>query len=247
MSLASRTRALLPLRVQPFARYHYERWRGLLERELPLLCAAIAPGDRVIDVGANVGVYTYALRRRGAIVEAFEPQPGCHDVLGAYASADSGVRLHPTALGAGRARATLRIPRVDGRLASGAASLVKDEENAEAESVDVEVRPLDSYEFDAVRAIKIDVEGAELGVLQGARETLARHKPLLLVEIEQRHHTDPIDRIFDAVLRMGYRGEFVLPGRGIMPLSEFKVDLHQRAPTREERRAYVNNFFFRPV
>jgi len=245
MSLASRTRALLPLRVQPFARYHYERWRGLLERELPLLCAAIAPGDRVIDVGANVGVYTYALRRRGAIVEAFEPQPACHDVLRAYAAADSGVRLHPAALGAEHARATLRIPRVGGRLASGSASLVKDEANAE--SVDVEVRPLDSYEFDSVRAIKIDVEGAELGVLEGAGATLARHKPLLLVEIEQRHHDDPIDRIFETVLGMGYRGEFVLPGRGVRPLSEFSVDLYQRAGAGNGDRVYVNNFFFRPV
>lgn len=245
MSLASRTRALLPLRVQPFARYHYERWRGLLERELPLFCAAIAPGDRVIDVGANVGVYTYALRRRGAIVEAFEPQPGCHEVLGAYAAADSGVRLHPTALGAVHARATLRIPRVGDRLASGSASLVKDEENAE--SVDVEVRPLDSYEFAAVRAIKIDVEGAELGVLEGGRATIARHKPLLLVEIEQRHHDDPIDRIFETVLGMGYCGEFVLPGCGITPLSEFRVDLYQRAPVGDGGHTYVNNFFFRPA
>ena len=80
MSFASRTRKLLPLRLQPPVRYHYERWRGLLERELPLFCSLIKPHDIVVDVGANAGIYVHALRRRGAIVEAFEPQPACSAV-----------------------------------------------------------------------------------------------------------------------------------------------------------------------
>ena len=62
MSFASRARGVLPLWMQPAMRYHYERWRGLLERELPVFCNQIKRHDVVVDVGANVGIYVHALR-----------------------------------------------------------------------------------------------------------------------------------------------------------------------------------------
>ena len=45
-----------------------------------------------------------------------------------------------------------------------------------------EVRKLDSYEFEGVGLIKIDVEGDELAVLEGAEQTIAREKPVIIVE-----------------------------------------------------------------
>ena len=49
--------------------------------------------------------------------------------------------------------------------------------------VQVPARTIDSYEFDEVDAIKIDVEGSELFVIEGARETIDKHRPSVQVEI----------------------------------------------------------------
>jgi FkbM family methyltransferase len=245
VSVASTVRQLLPPRFQPAVRFQYERWRGLLERELPLFCGMVQPGDLVVDVGANVGIYMHALARRGAVVEAFEPQPFCVDVLRAYAAANSKVHVHNVALGASDAHAVLRVPIVDGRAARGSASLMEGDQTGPAESIDVDIRTFDSYSFRDVKAMKIDVEGAELGVIRGAAATIAQSRPVLLVEIEQRHHAGPIGEVFREIEGMGYRGEFLLPGKGWRPIAEFRAEAHQRLEALNgEGGVYINNFLF---
>ena len=56
---------------------------------------------------------------------------------------------------------------------------------------DVELRTIDSFAFKDVRAIKIDVEGSELAVLAGGRETILRDRPPLIVELLTGAHADP--------------------------------------------------------
>jgi FkbM family methyltransferase len=238
---------MMPLWMQPAARYHYERWRGLLERELPIFCSQIKPQDVVVDVGANVGIYVHALRRCGAIVEAFEPQPECSAVLEAYAAAYPSVHVHTLALGDAESVVTLSVPIENGRLARTSATTRATSAGA-GETIRVPVRTLDSFELGRVNAMKIDVEGAELDVLRGAVRTIERARPLLLVEIEQRHHAGSIQAVFDCVTELGYEGTFLLPSRGLRPLSEFSAREHQRLDSDgQPTGVYVNNFIFRPT
>jgi hypothetical protein len=55
----------------------------------------------------------------------------------------------------------------------------------------VDVRTLDSFGFNDVRFIKADVEGSEREVLDGARETIARDRPMLLLELLSGTHENP--------------------------------------------------------
>ena len=217
--------------------------RGLLERELPIAIAAVGPGTRAIDVGANAGLYTYALSRTGASVEAFEPQAAWVRVLDAFASARPNVRVHQVALGDSRRNEMLHIPVNDGRARTGHASLRRPAAAARTESV--EVRPLDDFGFGDVALIKIDVEGAELGVIGGALETIARHRPLLLVEIEQRHHDRDIGEVFSMFRELRYLGHFLDERGRLTPIERFDVQRHQLAPLAGESAGpYVNNFLF---
>lgn len=244
MSFASRARGVMPLWMQPAMRYHYERWRGLLERELPVFCNQIERHDVVVDVGANVGIYVHALRRRGATVEAFEPQPACSAVLQAYAAVNRSVRVHSVALGAAPSMAKLSVPIDRGRLARGSAT-VRAVSQTVGETIVVPVRTLDSFEFERVDAIKIDVEGAELDVLRGATATLERAHPLLLVEIEQRYHAGSIAAVFAWLENLGYEGMVLLPGRGLRQVHEFDPSEHQRLDADGRPiGTYVNNFLF---
>jgi FkbM family methyltransferase len=239
-------RRSLPLRWQPPARFVYERMRGWLEREVPLVMRTVQRGNLAVDVGANVGIYTYALSRAGAVVEAFEPQPACTDVLDAYAGSHAGIHVHHVALGAEPGTATLHVP-IDGtRLRAGSASLLAGHATSVQQAVTV--RTLDSYALDDVALIKIDVEGFELEVLAGAGSTLARSRPLLLVEIEQRHHHGPIDGALARIAALGYEGFFLDERLRPNRLEAFNQDLHQPiAGPGSGSRPYINNFLFQPL
>lgn len=257
MSLASRLRRLIPLGHQPAARYRYEQWRRLAEREMADFCGRVRHGDHVVDVGANVGVYTHALTLRGATVESFEPQPELLPVLRAYAALHPNVHVHPVALGAIAGRARLAIPAESGAVrraegsvvcSSGAAfAIARGAESGLESGIDVDVRTLDSYGFADVRAIKIDVEGFELEVLRGAASTIARSRPVLLVEVERRHRMTPMDEVFAYVMGLGYRVSFLLPNTGWSPLAEFDASSHQRLSELANGGLYVNNFLCEPV
>ena len=58
-------------------------------------------------------------------------------------------------------------------------------------SYEVEVRRLDDFGFENVRFIKADVEGSEREVLDGARATIMRDRPVILLELLSGTHDDP--------------------------------------------------------
>ena len=62
----------------------------------------------------------------------------------------------------------------------------KDKLGQTQQLVTVPLRSIDSYGFDDVDFIKIDVEGAELGVLKGAKDTIARCRPMIQMEIMEK-------------------------------------------------------------
>ncbi len=222
-------------------RFLYQRARNRLEPELLYLRQLGVHGGRAIDVGANEGMYSYALSRLCDRVEAFEPQSACTDDIAAYSvNHHSKIAVHHVALSNQQSRRTLYIPTVPGgsRILTGLASLQP--LPGTEQQIEVETRRLDEYDFRDVRFIKIDVEGHEREVLEGARETILRERPILQLEIEQRHHQDPIAPIFALIGSLGYACSFLRRGR-LVSLSDASV----LAPD-ERNTDYVHNFIFHP-
>lgn len=223
----------------------YERVRGLLEREIALVGRTIQAGQQAVDVGANLGIYTYALSRAGAVVDAFEPQSACAGLLEAFAESRRNVRVHRVALGAHPGQASLHVPIVEGQKQMGGAAIVSTETVA---TEVVTVRTLDSFTLPNVELIKIDVEGFELEVIAGATETIRKSRPLLLIEVERRHHGGPIDSIVAGITSLGYSAFFLDAQLHPRPFGEFIPDLHQpiEGPTAAQG-PYINNFLFEPT
>jgi FkbM family methyltransferase len=73
---------------------------------------------------------------------------------------------------------------------------------------EVPIMPLDSYAFKACHLIKVDVEGMERDVLEGARATLLRHRPLLYVENDRQENSKAL---IDWLLTADYRLFWHLP------------------------------------
>jgi FkbM family methyltransferase len=140
-------------------------------------------GDHVIDVGANIGIYTAFFASKGAQVHAFEPSKRAQVVLAQNVDlngAKDRVQLFACALGARDGAAFLT---------TDLASSNRLVEAKSSSSEEVEVRQLDNLvscddvSGGPVALIKIDVEHAYESVLRGARATLVRDQPVVVVEV----------------------------------------------------------------
>jgi FkbM family methyltransferase len=74
--------------------------------------------------------------------------------------------------------------------------------------------------------VKIDVEGHEMSVLRGGAEMLRRCRPAILIEIEQRHLSVPIEDVFRQIEELGYHLFFVTES-ALRPIAEFDVERDQ--------------------
>lgn len=237
-------RDLMPQRYQVPVKFHYNHFKSRLEPELEILKFLVTENDLTIDVGGNRGIYTYKLWQLGAKTEVFEPNPECAHVLETWADGKKGINVHSIALSNQSGSALLHIPIDETGVEHSASASIENTEFDHIREQEVVLRTLDSYGFENVNLIKIDVEGHELSVIEGAEKTLVSSKSVLLVEIEQRHNTQPIQKIFEKVLSFGYRGFFVGTG-GLVSLDKFDVDQYQSMQVFEsEDGVYINNFLF---
>jgi FkbM family methyltransferase len=194
-----------------------------------LVREVLRPGDVAVDVGANVGIFaaTFAdlVGLSGGVV-ALEPSPihfgtlsrnmRLQDrqnvvIVNIAAAASDGSSIHYTTRSSG--------------------SLVSSYEHVGMECLavtEVRTRPLDEIMTNAgrlsgrpVRLVKIDVDGNEIDVLRGARETLARSRPYILLEVSERAQTlagASAMQLLEYVASCGY--DFRLGTRTVADLSE---------------------------
>jgi len=198
---------------------------------------AVEPGDAVLDIGANVGLTALRLAsrvgRRGR-VRAFEPNPTMLRYLKESiqrSKLQDIIEVLPYALGRVRGKAALRVPSGN----AGMGSLVLDcEDVAEEHVVDI-VRLDDVWKeqrWPRIDFIKIDVEGFESNVLEGARQTIAAAKPRAILFEHHRVSSLGVERSPITILReLGY-DVFALPKYLVFP----------RAVPADDRRARGSDF-----
>ena len=222
--------------------------------ELTFLSALHRPGT-IVDVGAHEGLLTLPLAGLpGARVIAFEPLPEARAALERAAAGHPGITIRHEALGDAPGTLVLSLPVLDGSPQWQWASTAKTYAAHASARVairreTVPVATLDSLALADITAIKIDAEGAEFAVLRGARETLARCRPLLTLELEERHAegcTWAVPAFLDA---LGYETAFAHAGRW-HPMSALHRATMQRASPDpsvfEASDPYIFNFYAWP-
>lgn len=142
-------------------------------------------GMTYVDIGTNKGYFALLAARllhgTGQVL-AFEPEPwNCQCVRRSIeANAYTNIRLFELAVGDANKAVSLHLGNK-----SGWHSLLQNLHQCGQGTTEVQQRCLDSIldelEVDQVDLIKIDVEGAELRVLEGARETLTRNQDVALL------------------------------------------------------------------
>lgn len=170
------------------------------EPELELLPLAVREGETAIDIGANFGLYAYHLSRAvgsSGRVWSFEPIPftaRTFRLVQRGLGFRNNVVLVAKGCGENSGRMTFTVPVMDtGAISAGLVHMGRNDDrpgkeqraNYKTREVACDVVTIDEFLVDArdVSFIKCDIEGADLFAMRGARKTLERHHPTVVIEI----------------------------------------------------------------
>jgi len=166
---------------------------GVYEKpELDMLMRLVDSRLTVLDIGANVGNHSIYFSDKFLRVWAFEPNPETYRLL--TFNVTYPVYPYNYAIGDYNGETNLWMHDEPG-MCSGTRNTGK--------GIRVEMRKLDSFKFDTVSLIKIDVEGMEYEVLKGAERTIRRYSPV--IAFEQSAEDIKNRRCLDLLKDWGYK------------------------------------------
>jgi len=232
---------------------YYSRYGEIELHLLEFLCAS---GKDAIDVGAHDGCYVHFLRRFARHVYAYEPIPWMAAELRRKFPHD--VTVKAEALSHSEGTGKLHVPLMKGTPVPGCAT-ISDAVAAHydgAEDVTVPLRTLDASFVGDAGFIKIDVEGHEESVLDGAHGTIERCRPNFVVEAVEQMAPGCVGRLATFFGDRGYNGFFchrwqLLPAERFdaasMQRREDYPDLTASLSVRERPSPFVYNFIYLPA
>lgn len=175
-----------------------DRYGEWCHDEMHCLEPFLGPDKVVVDAGANIGTHTIFFAKRSQVVFAYEPQRLSYQLLVANISLNGLCNVHTKQAALGAKLGNLKVPLLDLTAEQNFGSLRLGEED-EGESV--LVLPIDSLGLHACDVIKVDVEGMEKEVLEGAANTIALYKPVLFVENNIPEKSAPL---LQQIMDLGY-------------------------------------------
>ena len=206
----------------------------------------------MIDIGANVGSFIYQLESKLSPqnIYAFEPNSKLYQRLKRIFPK---VNIYPIALSDRNETSEFKIPVIKGKTYNSRGTLKLDyRENGEAKHFiqKVKVVKLDDWDglenLKRIDFIKIDVEGNEMNTLRGARNVIEKYRPTLMVEMEQRHHHEPLQQLISEIEGWNYEAFFLNRKTfGLEKLTE-KIITGLSEKTLGSKEEYINNMIFIP-
>lgn len=188
----------------------------------------VRAGDTVWDVGANMGVFTFAAAHavgRSGTVVAVEPDPFnlllLHRTSAIEENGDLRVEIVPVALSQSLGLQKLRIP-VRGRSASSLSGAVGSTQmGGTRHEMNIMTLTLDYLleHFPVPAFLKCDVEGAEHWVLQGAERLLTTARPIMAIELA-RENADACSAILSKHGYVGFDAHAREPLSSLKPLTQ---------------------------
>lgn len=175
--------------------------------------ALVRPGSTCLDVGANIGLHTIAMRMAEptSSVISFEPNPYIYPVLHKNLKCDSMVTVRQ--IGLGKKKTDLFARSITGSNNPGGARLFDYQMDSSSSEQDlkVDVLPLDLLNIDDISVIKIDVEGMEMDVILGAKKTIKKQRPALIIEIWDIDNPKLRLKKIRRIERFGYKFKMLSP------------------------------------
>ena len=144
-----------------------------------------------LDIGAKTGLWSKRLARKCIEIHGFEPNPETIALLKKSTRKLKHFRLHQCAVGD---KNEVKEFLINKRLENCG---FVDRYKGYTGTMEVPVRTIDSFNFDRVDLIKIDTEGYELPIINGALKTIERERPQLYIEVHELEQEIPIKKILE--------------------------------------------------
>ena len=225
----------------PFNFYHSIRLRKYAKKSLPelsLITFLCSPNGNSIDVGANLGLYSFLISKYTNQLHAFEPNPYPLRYLKKLNKGNT--KIYPIAIGSVNDEVELFIPKNRKGWTSNGASL-RQINIGRGVKLKVPFRTLDSFNFKDIELIKIDVEGCEQDVIDGAINTIKNWLPNIIIENEVLHTNDPVS-ILNTLFKLGYRAYYCKNEGELNQFDkQFNFKKNQLNPSNKDKN-YIQNF-----
>ncbi|MBU4537551.1 MAG: FkbM family methyltransferase [Weeksellaceae bacterium] len=231
----------------------WENYSGRnIEPELLWITDYLTPDDVFFDIGANTGSFIFQLEKKLSPknIFAFEPNNKLYLRLKRIFPE---VAAYPIALSDKNGTAEFKVPVIHGKTVNSRGTLqLEYRETDEGKNYfqTVQVSKLDDWVFnqkiEKIDFIKIDVEGNERETLNGSAKVIAKYRPTLMVEIEQRHHSEPISQLIEEIESRNYETFFL--NRSTFTLQKLLPDMMNKLSSTSigSKEDYINNFIFVP-
>lgn len=168
---------------------------GFKDDEIQTLFNLCKEGSNVLDIGTNIGWVAHNLAQlsKTGLVYGFEPDPFNYDRCAENISLNNlkNLIVFPIGLGVDQANLGMQV-RTPSNLGGNRITPL-----GTSSTRMVEIKKLDDVEMvqqlSKIHLVKIDVEGYELKVLRGARQTIEKHHPVLFIELDDNNLKDQGD------------------------------------------------------
>lgn len=174
---------------------------GFYREHLVAALKHVRAWEVAIDVGSHVGFWSFDLAQQFTTVYAFEPAGPTFECLLKNVEEFDNVRAFNLAVGNAKGTATVCNDKT--RPGNSGSNYIM------PGSGEVTIVTLDEFGFEACDFLKIDVEGYELRVLEGARKLIKQHRPVISMECTDRKFRDryaiPENEAQRWLLKRGYR------------------------------------------
>lgn len=205
-----------------------------------------------MDIGANVGAYVFQVLKKipAENIFAFEPNKSLNKRLHRIFPK---INIFEIALSDENAEKEFKIPVIKGKKLHTRGTLCADrkeddEENAVIQKIKVETLDfwVEKQNLQKLDFIKIDVEGNEIKTVFGGQKTIQKLKPILMIEIEQRHHKEPVWTFISEIESWDYSANFL--NRETLELESLRKDFfeNQNSENVKNYSHYINNIIFIP-
>jgi len=227
VELVDGTKVVVPDSLELITSYVLQEQGDWFEDEIKFLRQLVQPGDMVVDIGANYGVYALSLARkvgeRGQ-VWAFEPASDTSRLLRESTSANNTpwLQVVQQALSNREGTAWLQMPgQAELNSLAHPTTLETTAQEGSGESVAVSTLDhcLETFGWEGVDLLKIDAEGEEERILQGGKRFFHELSPLVMFEVKAgiELHLNLVARFKE----LGYRSFRLIPGlNALVPFAE---------------------------
>jgi len=180
--------------------------------------------DKVtIDVGGAAGIMSTHFCKHSREVHSFEAVPPVFKQLNKLTEKFDNITCYEAAVS--HTEGTSKFYVDDKRLSnSGFQNLVRGQE------IEVRTVTIDSYKFEDVGFIKVDTEGTELDVLEGARETIDKYLPTCMVECYFKFNKYPLETTYNYFNQRGYNCAYNEKGKGLIEVQGIGEYLKAASP-----------------